>query len=162
MTKIPDPPRFPDAPFWNSWESPRPSGSPPPLFGLWWRHKSFKQAKNSQRAASLNNWKHEQPKSTEKTPDKTKQIRTDQVFYEKTIEMDTNQNIQNLVKTTVVVENLTIKDLGDINLHFLAHKSAEYFDFIACLSYQKDLKPLQLRNTPDNLKNPLDIVSNTR
>ena len=66
--------------------------------------------------------------------------------------MDTNQNIQNLVKTTVVVENLTIKDLGDINLHFLAHKSAEYFDFIVCLLYQKDLKPLQLWNTPDSLK----------
>ena len=66
--------------------------------------------------------------------------------------MDTNQNIENLVKTTLVVENLIITDLGDINLHFLAHKPAEYFDFIACLSYQKDLKPLQLRNTPDSLK----------
>ena len=39
--------------------------------------------------------------------------------------MDTNQNIQNLVKPTVVVENLAIKDLGDINLHFLTHKPAE-------------------------------------
>ena len=55
------------------------------------------------------------------------------------------------MKTTVVAESLTIKGLGDINLHFLAHKPAEYFDFIACLLYQKDLKPLQLRNTPDSL-----------
>ena len=46
--------------------------------------------------------------------------------------MDTNHNIQNLVKTTVVVENLATKDLGDISLHFLAHKPAKYFDFIAC------------------------------
>ena len=65
--------------------------------------------------------------------------------------MDTNQNILNLVKTTVVVKNLVIKDFGDINLHFLAHKPAEYFDFIACWLYQKDFKPLRLRNTPDSL-----------
>ena len=76
-------------------------------------------------AASPHNRKHKQPKSTEKIPDKTKQNLNDQIFYEKsfqkrnkTIEMDTNQNIRNLVETTVVVENLTIKGLGDINLPF--------------------------------------------